>query len=115
MAKVKDAGPFERILTVVIDEESITKAKPAAARRLAQDVKIKGFRPGKAPMKILRQRFGTLVQTVQGIHLVTNGVRVLALTQIIARLAHRPNRFFQRLGSFVRPDATRQLLQLPAQ
>ena len=58
MAKVKDAGPFERILTVPIDEEAIAAAKPAAARRVAQDVKIKGFRPGKAPLKVIESTVG---------------------------------------------------------
>jgi trigger factor len=58
VAKVKDVGPFERILTVPIGEEAIAAAKPAAARRVAKDVKIKGFRPGKAPLKVIESAVG---------------------------------------------------------
>jgi trigger factor len=58
VAKVKDAGPFERMLTVPIDEDAIAEAKPAAARRVAKDVKIKGFRPGKAPLKVIESTVG---------------------------------------------------------
>lgn len=58
MAQVKDAGPFERILTMSIDEAAIEEAKKTAARRLAKDVKIKGFRPGKAPMKVVESAVG---------------------------------------------------------
>ena len=55
MVKVKDAGPFERIVTLAVAEEAIQAAKGPAARRLAGEIKIKGFRPGKAPMKVIAQ------------------------------------------------------------
>lgn len=56
--KVKDAGPFEKILTMTIGEDAIEVAKKTAARRLAGEVKIKGFRPGKAPMKVIESAVG---------------------------------------------------------
>ncbi len=59
MNKVKDAGPFERILTVTIEEAAIQAAKKTAARRLAEDLKIKGFRPGKAPLKVVESTVGS--------------------------------------------------------
>lgn len=59
MATVKDSGPFERILTMSIDEESIQDAKRTAARRLAKDIKLKGFRPGKAPLKVVESAVGS--------------------------------------------------------
>ncbi len=58
MSKVKDAGQFEKILTMTIGEDAIEAAKKTAARRLAGEVKIKGFRPGKAPMKVIESAVG---------------------------------------------------------
>lgn len=58
MAKVKDAGPFERIITVGIPEDAIEAAKRPAAKRLAGEIKIKGFRPGKAPLKVVESAVG---------------------------------------------------------
>ena len=58
MSKVKDIGPFERMLTLTIGEDAIEPAKKTAARRLAGEVKIKGFRPGKAPMQVVESVVG---------------------------------------------------------
>lgn len=58
MSNIREAGPFERILTMTIDEESLQAAKKTAARRLAGEVKIKGFRPGKAPLKVIESTVG---------------------------------------------------------
>jgi len=58
VTKVKDAGPFERILTFSIAEDAIEARKKTAAKRLASGVKIKGFRPGKAPMKVVESAVG---------------------------------------------------------
>ena len=58
MTKVKNAGPFERIVTLTIDSDAIEAAKKTAARRLAADVRIKGFRSGKAPMKVIESAVG---------------------------------------------------------
>ncbi len=56
--KVRKAGPFERILTLTIEEAAIDAAKKTAARRLAGEVKIKGFRPGRAPLKVVESAVG---------------------------------------------------------
>ncbi len=58
MTKVKDAGPFERIITLSIDSDAIEAGKKTAAKRLAGEMKIKGFRPGKAPMKVVESAVG---------------------------------------------------------
>ena len=58
MTEVKDAGPFERILTVALDAEAIAAGKKSAAARLSKDAKIKGFRPGKAPLKVVESMVG---------------------------------------------------------
>ncbi len=55
---IKEAGPFERILTIKIDESELESAKNKAARKLSKSMKIKGFRPGKAPRSIVERMVG---------------------------------------------------------
>jgi trigger factor len=53
-----DAGPYERTLTVRLGSDELSGAKAAAARRLSADLKIKGFRPGKAPASLVEAAVG---------------------------------------------------------
>lgn len=46
-------------LSVEIDEAEFDKALNAAFKRLAQEVRIPGFRPGKAPRRILEAKLGS--------------------------------------------------------
>jgi trigger factor len=45
-------------LSVTIDEQEFEKALDATYRKMAQEVRIPGFRPGKAPRRILEARLG---------------------------------------------------------
>jgi trigger factor len=45
-------------LSVEVDEAEFEKAVDAAFRRLAQEVKVDGFRPGKAPRRVLEAKLG---------------------------------------------------------
>jgi trigger factor len=54
-----ELGPFERQITVAIDGEKLEAAKTRAARRWSKDMKIKGFRPGKAPRQIVENAVGS--------------------------------------------------------
>jgi trigger factor len=55
---VTETGAFERTIRFQLSEEQIEQAKKGAARKLAQDVKIHGFRPGKAPLPIIEATVG---------------------------------------------------------
>ena len=57
--QIKETGRFERTLTIRLDESELEDAKQKAARHLAKDVKIKGFRPGKAPYEMVERAVGT--------------------------------------------------------
>ena len=56
--EVTEAGPFERMLTLRLDEPELEDAKNRAARKLANDLSIKGFRPGKAPRAVVERMVG---------------------------------------------------------
>ncbi len=55
---VTETGPFERLVKFQLTDEQINEAKKGAARKLAHEVKIHGFRPGKAPLPIVEATLG---------------------------------------------------------
>jgi trigger factor len=55
---VTEAGPFERVVSLHITDDEIDAGKPAAARRLSAEMKLKGFRPGKAPTPVVEAAVG---------------------------------------------------------
>jgi len=56
--KVTDAGPFEKLVTLEVSGEALFAAENRAARKLSREVKIKGFRPGHAPRKVVESAVG---------------------------------------------------------
>ena len=53
-----EAGPFERLLTLRLAEAELEQAKERASRKLSKEIKIKGFRPGKAPRAVVERLVG---------------------------------------------------------
>ena len=45
-------------LSVEVDESELEPAIDAAFKRIAKEVRLPGFRPGKAPRKLLEARLG---------------------------------------------------------
>lgn len=58
MTEAGETSPFERTLTVVVDGAALEAGKAKAARRLARELRFKGFRPGKAPRKVVESQVG---------------------------------------------------------
>jgi trigger factor len=54
-------------LSVTIDEEEFEKALDATYKKMAQEIRIPGFRPGKAPRRILEARLGPEVARAEAI------------------------------------------------
>jgi trigger factor len=54
-------------LTIEVDEEEFEKAVDAAFKKIAREVNIKGFRPGKAPRKVIETRIGPLAGREQAL------------------------------------------------
>jgi hypothetical protein len=59
VTEVREVGPFERMLTVTIDADALKAGRRSAAARLSKSTKIKGFRPGKAPVQVVESVVGT--------------------------------------------------------
>ncbi|MFT3931351.1 MAG: trigger factor [Spongiibacteraceae bacterium] len=55
---LETTSALERRLTIGVPAERVENEINARLQRAAQQVRIPGFRPGKVPMKIVRQRFG---------------------------------------------------------
>ena len=55
---ISDAGPFEKIVTFEVEEARLDQAKNQAARKLSREMKIPGFRPGKAPRRVVEAAVG---------------------------------------------------------
>ncbi len=57
--KISDGGPFEKLITLVVPSGDLRVAEDRAARKLSREVKIKGFRPGHAPRRIVESVVGS--------------------------------------------------------
>jgi trigger factor len=55
---VTETGPFERLVTFQLTDDQISAGKAATARKLSREMKLKGFRPGKAPLPVIEAAVG---------------------------------------------------------
>ena len=87
--KVETNNALERTVTVEVPEDKIATEVESRLKSLSRTTRIQGFRPGKAPFKIIQQRFGEQVrQEVVG--KVLQSSLSEAITQENLRLAGNP-------------------------
>ncbi|MDQ3056878.1 MAG: trigger factor family protein, partial [Pseudomonadota bacterium] len=55
---VESIGDLERRLTFRLPAESLDTQVGGRLREIARGARIKGFRPGKVPTKVIEQRYG---------------------------------------------------------
>jgi trigger factor len=58
----KKTTGVERLLEVSVPADDVRVAAESAARRYATNVRLPGFRPGKAPAAMVRKRFGEAIR-----------------------------------------------------
>ena len=58
----KKSDGVERLLQVEVPADMVKQAEDKAARRYASSARLPGFRPGKAPPAMIRQRFGDAIR-----------------------------------------------------
>ena len=81
---------LERKLTIQVPAETVAKEVDSRLKSMASRVKIDGFRPGKVPLKIVKQQYGTQIhQEVIG-DVMQNSFRD-AVQQEDLKLAGNPN------------------------
>jgi len=59
---VESAGGLQRKLTVAVPEDTIEQAVQTRLQNMTRTVKIKGFRAGKVPLKVVKQHYGNQVR-----------------------------------------------------
>ena len=59
---VESLGNLERRMTFRLPAENIDTQVGGRLREIARTARIKGFRPGKVPTKVIEQRFGPQVR-----------------------------------------------------
>src|SRR5271170_6579486 len=58
---VESIGKLERRMQVQVPAERVTKEIAARLKHLSRTARLKGFRPGKAPLTVIRRQFGQQV------------------------------------------------------
>jgi trigger factor len=60
---IEDVSTVKKIVHVEIPEDEVARELNKAYKALKNNVKLKGFRPGKAPLSLLEKRFSKEVET----------------------------------------------------
>ena len=55
---VENTSAIEKRLTIKVPAEEVKNQIDARLREIGKQVKLKGFRPGRIPFSVLRQRYG---------------------------------------------------------
>jgi trigger factor len=58
---VESVGKLERRMQVQVPAERVSEEIASRLKNLSRTARLKGFRPGKAPLKVIRQQFGQQV------------------------------------------------------
>jgi trigger factor len=59
---VENLSSIERRLTIDVPADRVESEVEARLKQTAQSVRVDGFRPGKVPMKVIKQRYGSGVR-----------------------------------------------------
>lgn len=59
---VENTGALQRRLTVQVPGQEIQQQVESKLKELSKSVRIKGFRPGRVPLSVVRQRYGKQVR-----------------------------------------------------
>jgi trigger factor len=86
---VENTGPLERKVRISVPEDKIATAVQTRLQSISRTSKIQGFRPGKAPIKVVEQHYGSRVRQ-EVIGEVVQSSFYEALAQEKLRPASRP-------------------------
>ena len=89
MSEVTELSPTEVSVKVEIPWDRVKEGLETSYRRLGQTARVKGFRPGKVPRRVLRQLFGRQVKGEVTAELVEKGL-LEAVTKHELHVVSRP-------------------------
>jgi len=89
---VEQLSAIERKVRVELPQETVRRELDKAYRELSRTVKIKGFRPGKVPLDILKRRFGTQVENEVGLQKVQGDIQAEELRSQLIELQRQHTR-----------------------
>jgi trigger factor len=72
---VESVGSFQKRITLTVPPERVSGELDKAYKQLARRVRLRGFRPGKAPRRVLEARFGAQVEADVAQELINVGWR----------------------------------------
>src|ERR1700742_3397985 len=58
----KKTTGVERLFEISVPADDVKTAEESAAKRYASNVRLPGFRPGKAPAAMVRKKFGDAIR-----------------------------------------------------
>ena len=58
---VESIGKLERRMQVQVPAERVSQEIAARLKNISRTARLNGFRPGKAPIKVIRQQFGSQI------------------------------------------------------
>lgn len=61
MVSVQSTGGLERRMEVAVPASRVEKEVDERLKSVSRTARLKGFRPGKAPLKVIRQQFGSQI------------------------------------------------------
>src|SRR5258706_7231110 len=82
---LENLGKLARRMTVRIPAEQVDSRVQARMAELGRTVRLKGFRPGKIPSKVIEQRFGAQVRDEAMSDVIGN-----AFEEVVTREKLRP-------------------------
>ena len=59
---IESTGALERRMEVSVPRERVERAIDERLKRVSRTARLKGFRPGKVPLKVIRQQYGAQVR-----------------------------------------------------
>lgn len=60
---VEDIGPSRKKLTITIPATAVSEQLEASLATIAQEAALPGFRPGRAPRRLIERRFGSVLKS----------------------------------------------------
>jgi trigger factor len=88
MVTVESTGTLERRMRVELPAERVEKEVESRLKSVGKTAKIKGFRPGKIPANVVRQRYGTQVRQEVLSELMGQSYRDAVLQENLNPVAH---------------------------